>query len=133
MRTLLWFAIAGIVAASAAPLRAEETKADAAAKSDRQVTVYKSPSCGCCGGWADHMAANGFSVVTRDMDDLDIVKRTAGVPEHRTLSELHGLLGIRHQLADQRTLLLLVAPVDLTGCCGRSEKEKSSTSGFSTW
>jgi len=26
------------------------------------LTVYKNPSCGCCGSWADQMAASGFRV-----------------------------------------------------------------------
>lgn len=41
---------------------------------DREVTVYKSPSCGCCGGWVDHMRENGFSVRVQEMDDVEPVK-----------------------------------------------------------
>lgn len=26
------------------------------------VTMYKTPTCGCCGAWADHMRSNGYSV-----------------------------------------------------------------------
>lgn len=26
------------------------------------ITLYKSPTCGCCGDWGDQMAARGFSV-----------------------------------------------------------------------
>jgi hypothetical protein len=44
------------------------------------VTVYKSPTCGCCRKWVDHLRANGFAVTTRDMDDLSEVKATFGVP-----------------------------------------------------
>lgn len=45
------------------------------------VLVYKSPSCGCCGGWAEHMRANGFHVTVRNVEDLDPIKRSAGVPD----------------------------------------------------
>jgi hypothetical protein len=45
------------------------------------ITVYKSPSCGCCTKWVDHLRAHGFAVTTRDMDDLSEVKATFGVPE----------------------------------------------------
>ena len=34
------------------------------------VTVTKDPSCGCCGGWIEHIEAAGFPVrvlVTRDL------------------------------------------------------------------
>jgi len=44
------------------------------------VTVYKSPTCGCCGKWVEHMKANGFEVRTVDLDDLTEVKQASGVP-----------------------------------------------------
>ncbi|MGA9394717.1 MAG: DUF411 domain-containing protein [Azonexus sp.] len=44
------------------------------------VTVYKSPSCGCCGKWVEHMKASGFSVVTHDTDDVATHKARLGVP-----------------------------------------------------
>ena len=43
------------------------------------VTVYKSPWCGCCGGWVEHMRANGFEVTVHDLEDLAPVKASAGV------------------------------------------------------
>jgi hypothetical protein len=39
-----------------------------------QVTVYKSPSCGCCGEWIDHMRRNGFAVRVEEMDDVEPIK-----------------------------------------------------------
>lgn len=47
-----------------------------------RVTVYKSPSCGCCTNWVSHMKTNGFDVDAHDVDDgmLDQMKTTAGVP-----------------------------------------------------
>lgn len=45
------------------------------------VVVYKSPSCGCCGEWVRHMRRNGYRVEVHDLDDVDPVKRRAGVPE----------------------------------------------------
>ena len=44
------------------------------------VTVYKSPTCGCCAKWAAHMRANGFQVTAIDRDDLDAIKQARGVP-----------------------------------------------------
>ena len=46
-----------------------------------EVVVYKTPYCGCCGGWAEHVEAHGYPVTTHDMSDLEVVKQTAGVPE----------------------------------------------------
>jgi hypothetical protein len=44
------------------------------------VTVYKSPTCGCCGKWVEHMRANGFEVTVTDMPDVAPVKDKQGVP-----------------------------------------------------
>lgn len=44
------------------------------------VTVYKSPTCGCCSKWVEHMKANGFEVRAVDLDDLTEVKQASGVP-----------------------------------------------------
>jgi len=44
------------------------------------VTVYKSPTCGCCSKWIDHMKAAGFEVRAVDLEDLTETKQAAGVP-----------------------------------------------------
>lgn len=44
------------------------------------VKVYKSPTCGCCGKWVEHMKANGFKVVTHEMNDVTPHKQRLGVP-----------------------------------------------------
>lgn len=52
----------------------------AAQSAKPQMTVYKSPTCGCCSNWIEHMKANGFDVKAVDVDDIDKVKRERGVP-----------------------------------------------------
>lgn len=54
------------------------------------VLVYKSPTCGCCNGWIEHLEAAGFAVEARDTRDLMTVKRDAGVPVQ--LSSCHTAL-----------------------------------------
>ena len=44
------------------------------------VTVYKSPTCGCCSQWVEHMKANGFDVKALDVEDIEVPMRTYGVP-----------------------------------------------------
>jgi hypothetical protein len=44
------------------------------------VTVYKTPTCGCCGKWAAHLQANGFDVTTKDLNDLSQIKAEQKVP-----------------------------------------------------
>jgi hypothetical protein len=45
------------------------------------LAIYKSPSCGCCAKWVDHMKAQGFKVTVHDMDDVSPVKTRMGIPE----------------------------------------------------
>ena len=39
-----------------------------------EVMVYKTPTCGCCKLWVDHMEEAGFTVKTKDLDDLSDIK-----------------------------------------------------------
>jgi len=43
------------------------------------VTVYKSPTCGCCKKWVKHMQDNGFEVKAVDMKDMKSIKSMSGV------------------------------------------------------
>lgn len=45
-----------------------------------EVVVYKSPSCGCCGKWAEHLRQNGFEVSINNIDNIGPVKEQAGIP-----------------------------------------------------
>ncbi|NQV56430.1 MAG: DUF411 domain-containing protein [Rhodospirillales bacterium] len=45
------------------------------------IEVYKSPTCGCCSGWIAHMRRNGFTVKAKNVEDLDAIKRMAGVDD----------------------------------------------------
>jgi len=47
----------------------------------QEVVVYKDPSCGCCGQWIKHLRRNGFSVVVNNVDDMEPIKREAGIPD----------------------------------------------------
>ena len=42
--------------------------------------VHKSPTCGCCGLWVDHLKDAGFQVEVRDAEDITPVKQRLGVP-----------------------------------------------------
>lgn len=45
------------------------------------MTVYKSPTCGSCRSWVDHVQAAGFKVSVRDTTDVTPVKRQYGVAD----------------------------------------------------
>ncbi|MEX0342979.1 MAG: DUF411 domain-containing protein [Erythrobacter sp.] len=51
------------------------------------IDVTKTPWCGCCSEWVERMEAAGFTVTTRDVEDLDPVAQAAGVPD--TLRSCH--------------------------------------------
>lgn len=45
-----------------------------------QITVWKTPSCGCCHEWVAHLRKSGFEVVTHDVDDTAPVRQKFGLP-----------------------------------------------------
>jgi hypothetical protein len=63
-------------AAPAAPARADRSPVARLPL----VVVHKSPTCGCCGKWVDHLRAAGFTVQVRDEADMNAVKERVGVP-----------------------------------------------------
>ena len=44
------------------------------------IDIYKSPTCGCCGKWAEHLRANDFAVRVNEIADVDAFRARAGVP-----------------------------------------------------
>lgn len=54
----------------------EEVKADPI-----EITVYRSPTCGCCSKWIEHLKANGFEVADNVTKDVQAVKDKYGVPK----------------------------------------------------
>lgn len=69
-RTMLGMALALLPAAACSrPANAAE------------ITVYKSPSCGCCSKWVEKVQASGFAVAIHDMEDVSPIARKAGVPD----------------------------------------------------
>ncbi len=42
--------------------------------------VYKSPYCGCCTLWMDHMAEHGFTSTGHHPEELGVLKQELGVP-----------------------------------------------------
>jgi hypothetical protein len=96
VRNVIGVALGGIVVASAsacgdesANAAAVETASVAAVESANTpametakpiaIKVYKTPQCGCCKAWVDHLSKNGFKVETMDMPDLTLVKQKYGV------------------------------------------------------
>jgi hypothetical protein len=76
----MYFVVASVIASSAigwAALRAEPQAKDA----NRTVLVYKSPTCGCCTLWTEHLRANGFQVEAQNVSDARLLalEQEAGI------------------------------------------------------
>lgn len=44
-----------------------------------EMTVYKSPTCGCCAEWVDHIEKEGFLASVEHPQNLNAVKETLGL------------------------------------------------------
>ena len=53
----------------------------AAKKPAQTITVYKTPTCGCCHEWVAHLEQNGFAVVAKDVPDTAPYRSQLGVPK----------------------------------------------------
>jgi len=49
------------------------------AETERNIHVYKSPTCGCCTDWVKHLEDNGFEVEVSEVDNVTPVKIEAGL------------------------------------------------------
>ncbi|MEA5463596.1 DUF411 domain-containing protein [Leptothoe sp. PORK10 BA2] len=49
-----------------------------------EINVFRSPTCGCCGLWIEHMRDAGFQVNDQITEDMAAVKEQYGVPENLT-------------------------------------------------
>jgi hypothetical protein len=79
------------------------------------VAVAKSPTCGCCGAWVDHMRTAGFEVKVRDVSDetLAALKRRLGLaPENASChtAEVDGYVVEGHVPAEDVKRLLAERP-----------------------
>lgn len=56
------------------------TSTSAAAENDLAITVYRDPSCNCCGGWIDYLTVQGFKLKNVLISDMNALKQQYGVP-----------------------------------------------------
>lgn len=92
------------------PRKAEATPSASALP---KVEVHKSPSCGCCGAWVEHMEHNGFKVTTHNVDNLGPIKERVGVPHGKGschTAEVGGYFVEGHVPAEEIKRLLAEKP-----------------------
>ncbi len=86
---------------------------------DAEITVYKSPSCGCCAEWVTYLQEEGFTVSSIDHDNVDDIKTRFGIPDPELYSchtaIVDGYIIEGHVPANDITRLLTEAPADIKG------------------
>jgi hypothetical protein len=49
------------------------------------LNVFKSPTCGCCQKWIDHIELSGFKATAHDTDRLNQIKTERGIlPQYQS-------------------------------------------------
>ena len=109
--------IAGNVVAHA-QTKARPAPAKPAVQALPQLAVFKTPTCGCCASWVQHMEKNGFTAKVTNMPDLSAVKRQNGVTQrlescHTTLVGGYVIEG--HVPAEDVRRLLKEKPAGIAG------------------
>ena len=46
-----------------------------------RIEVYKTPTCGCCGKWVEHLRANGFEPLVKEVSSTTEYQARYGVPD----------------------------------------------------
>ncbi len=46
----------------------------------QDITVYRSPSCGCCSGWIKHLQEHQFNVIDIKTNNMNKLKQKYGIP-----------------------------------------------------
>lgn len=83
------------------------------ARGEHTVTLYKSPTCTCCGKWGDHLRENGFVVREEISHDVPAMMEERGVPMHLRschLGVVDGYTVVGHVPADVAARLLTERP-----------------------
>ncbi|MBX9615196.1 MAG: DUF411 domain-containing protein [Caulobacteraceae bacterium] len=94
-----------------------------------ELVVYKSPTCGCCTAWVDHMRAAGFRARIIEQSDLTPIRKARGIPDamascHTALIGDYALEGhvpaqdVRRLLAERPEAIGLAVPAMPLGSPG---------------
>ena len=82
------------------------------------ITVHRSPTCGCCELWIEHLRRNGFDVTVVSENDLAPLKERLGVPGRLHTchtAEVNGYVVEGHVPADVIHRMLEEKPTDIAG------------------
>ena len=77
------------------------------------ITVYRSPTCSCCGKWMEHLKQNNFTIKDIPTDDMDSIKHKYGVSDEMAschTAVVNGYVVEGHVPADDIKALLKAKP-----------------------
>lgn len=107
-----------------------------AAHAATAMTVYKSPTCGCCEKYVEYLRENGFAVKVVNESDMDAIKKRYGVSHvascHTALVDGYVVEGhvpvsaIRKLLKDKPSILGISAPGMPMNSPGMGEMKKGT-------
>ena len=89
----------------------------AVAAETQKVDVYKSPTCGCCTLWVDHMKQAGFRVEAHDANNVAPYRERFGVPDSMASCHTAVVGGYARGTCRRSTS---------SGCCARSPRRRES-------
>lgn len=83
------FAAVFVVAATSSARVDAAAPVARAAAAKTVIQVYKSPTCGCCAAWVDHIRAAGFQAEVFDVSDAELQSRKAKLGVGPKLASCH--------------------------------------------
>jgi hypothetical protein len=106
------------------------------AHASTEVTVYKSPTCGCCEKYVSYLRENGFAVKAENETNMDAIKKHYGVSHiascHTALVNGYVVEGhvpvsaIQKMLKDKPAIVGLSVPGMQMNSPGMGEMQKGS-------
>jgi len=110
--------VVGATLAVAISAGAQAENDGSAIASEAELVVFKSPYCGCCHKWIDHLRESGLTVAVKDVASTQPVREEVGVPPamascHTAVAGEYWIEG--HVPADIIKELLDKRPSDING------------------
>jgi hypothetical protein len=106
-----------------------------------EITVYRDPSCRCCGGWSDRLVAEGFRPQEIPTSEMNRVKQQYQVPEdlkscHTAILAGYVIEGhvpaeaIKRLMVEQPDVLGIAVPVGTPGMESGNQRDDFTVFSF---
>lgn len=120
---------AGDPESKTSPQKAEQTNPiQTSGDSAKAITVYKSPTCGCCSKWEEHLTKAGFQVTSKPTENMTEIRKRYNVPDNMQSCHtaiINGYVIEGHVPATDVKKLLETRPADVAGLAAPGMPPKS--------